>query len=115
MSSETITKTDLMNILNEVLPPQQDTSKPIKFVSYTGTMPTVGSNQYWSITFSGTAPAGYTPIGIISVNTGTSNAGISGFYLDGNGIPIVYGRTFGTQSTTASANAIVLFVKTSIL
>ena len=86
----------------------------IKIVTFTGTMPIKSSGQYWDITFStGTIPTGYTPIGIISVNTGTSNAGISGFYLNGSGIPFAYGKTSGNQSTTASAEAKVLCVKSA--
>ncbi len=84
-----------------------------KTETFTGTLPVTGANSYWDITFSnGSAPQGYTPVGIISLNTGSSNAGISGFYINGSGIPFAYGRTFGAQTSTASANAVVLYMKT---
>ena len=83
----------------------------IKIVTFTGTFPIKNANTYWDLTFTGTAPTGYKPLGIISINTGTSNGGLSGFYINGSGVPFAYGRTFAAQSSTASASAVVLYIK----
>lgn len=83
----------------------------IKIVTFTATFPIKNANTYWDLTFTGTAPTGYKPLGIISINTGTSNGGLSGFYINGSGVPFAYGRTFAAQSSTASASAVVLYIK----
>lgn len=83
----------------------------IKSVSFTGTVPSKSSGAYWDVTCSGSIPSGYTPVGITTVNTGSSMLAISGAYLNANGYPFIYGRTLGAQSTAANVRVDVVYIK----
>ena len=80
-------------------------------VNLSGTAPALSANTYFNMQLTGTIPSGYKPVAIKSVNTGTSNYYIHSITLNNSDMYIA-GRSHNGQSTTASASAVVLCMKT---
>lgn len=82
-------------------------------VNVSGTVPALSANTYFSISLTGTIPAGYKPVAVKSFTTGTSNCYIHSVTTNNNGCDLA-GRSFNAQSTTASASAVLLCMKIGV-